>query len=281
MVDYTRISEDIQRSGLADATKRSYLSKLRMFERSTSFPHDIEQAVKDVNRSGKASSEGSYITFLLGTARISKEMKSALGKQLRGLMSRADVLATKSGDVKRERRAREGDVSWEELLECGEHIDDDQEKLIFSLYTSLPPQRSDYGAVELVPTRARATDADTNYYVRREGELLFNSYKSASRYGPKTVKVPPALKKMLNALPKEQRYVLQSHDGKPLTPNTLSQKVKRMFARACRMHVTINTLRRAWAAQSMRGSPSDEEVAEAAAALDHSIQTHRSYAWIE
>ena len=191
------------------------------------------------------------------------------------------MLATKSGDVKRERRAREGDVSWEELLECGEHIDDEQEKLIFSLYTLLPPQRADYGAVEIVPTRARAKDAETNYYIRREGELIINKYKSESRYGPKTVKVPPALKKMLNELPKEQRYVLQNHDGKPLTPNTLSQKVKRMFARACRMHVTINTLRRAWAAKSMRGSPSDEAVAEAAAALDHSIQTHRSYAFLE
>ena len=67
--------------------------------------------------------------------------------------------------------------------------------MIFSLYTLSPPARADYAAVEIVPTRARATDAETNYYLRREGELLFNEYKSASRYGAKSVKVPPALKK--------------------------------------------------------------------------------------
>ena len=281
MVDYTRIREDIERSGLAPATKRSYQSKLRAFEVAASFPKDVKRAVAEVNRSGKASSEGSYLTFLLGVSRISKEMKEVIGKQARALMQRVDVLATQSGDQKRERHAREGDVQWEEIMECGERFTEPEEQLIFALYTQLPPQRADFNAVEIVPSRARATNEGVNYYAKKEGDFIFRAYKSARRYGEKVIRAPPKLRKMLAALPKGQKYVLQGYDGEPLSPNTLSQKVKRAFARACQMHVTINTLRRSWAAKSMRGSPTDEQVAEYASQLDHSIATHRSYAFLE
>ena len=281
MVDYTRIREDIERSGLATATKRSYQSKLRAFEKTASFPKDVKRAVAEVNRSGKASSEASYLTFLLGVSRISKEMKGVIGKQARELMKRVDILATQGQDEKRERRARDGDIRWEEILECGERFTEPEEMLIFALYTLLPPQRADFGDVQFVASRARATDDDGNYYARKEGAFIFRAYKSAGRYGEKVIRAPPQLRKMLAALPKEQRHVLQNYDGAPLSANTLSQKVKRAFARACNKHVTINTLRRAWAAKSMRGNPTEEEVAEAAAALDHSITTHRAYAFLE
>ena len=254
---------------------------MRAFERTASFPKDVKRAVAEVNSSGKASSEGSYLTFLLGVSRISGEMKKALGTQARELMKRVDILATQGEDDKRERRARDGDIRWEQLLECGERFTEPEEKLIFALYTLLPPQRADFGDVQIVASRARAADDDGNYYARKEGEFIFRAYKSARRYGEKVIRAPPQLRKMLAALPKERRYVLQNYEGAPLSANTLSQKVKRAFARACNKHVTINTLRRAWAAKSMRGNPTQEQVAEAAAALDHSIQTHRSYAFIE
>ena len=129
MGDINRIREDIERSGLATATKRSYRSKLRALERTSAFPHNAARAVEEVNRSGKASSEGSYLTFLLGTSRISAEMKRALGKQARELMKRVDILATQSGDERRERHAREGDVKWEDIVACGQRIQDPEERL--------------------------------------------------------------------------------------------------------------------------------------------------------
>ena len=280
MVNTDLIHEDIERSGLADATKRHYHSKLRAFERSAAFPKDIMQSVGQVNKSGKASSETAYITFLLGVSRISGEMKKALGTQARELMKRVDVLTTQSSDERRERKTREGDVAWEDILDCGKQFTDPEFKLIFALYTQVPPQRADYAEMEMVPSRSHVKDDDRNYYLKREGEFLFQAYKSAGRYGPKTVKAPAGLKKMLNALPKDQRYVLQAFDGAPYQPNTLSQKVIRMFKRACGMHVTINTLRRSWAAMSMRGNPTDEQVAEYASQLDHSTATHRGYAFM-
>ena len=277
MVNTDLIHEDIERSGLADATKRHYHSKLRAFERSAAFPKDIMQSVGQVNKSGKASSETAYLTFLLGVSRISGEMKKALGTQARELMKRVDVLTTQSSDERRERKTREGDVAWEDLLECGKHFTD-EDTLIHALYTQVPPQRADYAEMEIVPSRSQVKDESRNYYLKKEGAFLFQSYKSANRYGPKTVRVPPTLKKMLNAL--DQKYVLQAFDGAPYQPNTLSQKVIRMFKRACGMHVTINTLRRSWAAMSMRGNPTDEQVAEYASQLDHSTATHRGYAFM-
>lgn len=280
MVNIDRIHEDIERSGLADATKRHYHSKLRAFAKKSNFPQDIMQSVGQVNKSGKASSETAYLTFLLGVSRISGEMKKALGTQARDLMKRVDVLTTQSSDERRERKARHGDVAWEDLLDCGKHFKDAEDKLIFALYTQVPPQRADYAEMEIIPSQSHVKDESRNYYLKREGEFLFQAYKSANRYGPKTVRVPPALKKMLNALPKDQKYVLQAFDGVPYQPNTLSQKVIRMFKRACGLHVTINTLRRSWAAMSMRGNKTDEEVAEAASQLDHSTATHRTYAFM-
>ena len=238
------------------------------------------KAVKEVNKSGKASSETAYLTFILGVSRISGEMKKAMGKQGREIMKRVDILTTQSGDERRERKPRESDLVWEDLVACGRDFTNEEDKLIFALYTQIPPQRADFNAMEIVSNRAHATGDDTNYYAKKEGELIFRAYKSAGRYGEKVVRAPPLLRKLLNELPQDQKYVLQAFDGQAYQHNTLSQKVIRMFRRACGVHVSINTLRRSWAAMSMRGSPSDEEVAEFAAALDHSIQTHRGYAFM-
>ena len=276
-MDYERVRQDIERSGLAEATKRHYYSKLRQFEK-TSFPTDALRAVEQVNRSGKASSELAYLTFLLGTARISGEMKRALGRQARKLMQRADVLATQSGDERRERRPRATDIKWEDILACGEDIEP-QDRLLFSLYTLIPPQRADYAEMRIVDTPGEAEDEEANYYVRKTGEFVFRAYKSAQKYGEKVVKAPPKLRKLIGELPPEQQYVLE-RDKKPLSTNGLSQRVTRMFKRSCGLHVTINTLRRSWAEHSMRGNPSDERVAELAAALDHSSETHRAYAFM-
>ena len=142
----------------------------RICANPSSFPKDVERAVAEVNRSGKASSEAAYLTFLLGTSRVSHEMKRALGKQACELMQRVDILTTQREDEKRERRAREGDVEWEEILECGERFTE-QERLIFALYTLLPPQRADFGVVQIVASRARATDDEGNYFARKE-EIL-------------------------------------------------------------------------------------------------------------
>ena len=117
-----------------------------------------------------------------------------------------------------------------------------------------------------------ANDENMNYFVNSsKPHMLIRVYKTASKYGEQRLDVS---KELQDAIPKDQKFMFE-FDGEPMQPNTLSKKVVRAFKKYCDLHITINTLRRAYAKHTMNMSK-DEQI-ERALEMGHSLSVHKEY----
>lgn len=267
------IRNDIQKTDLADATKKTLISRVQRLMEVEPFPKSI---VKKVVPSITAN-QGSQLTYMqsiMSLSRISPTFKEMVTqKQLRDILKESEKLKEKESERRAKGEKRENDIEWEDLLQCEDKFPLGSEaRLIYLLYTMLPPLRADYTPMQIVDSADDATDENMNYYVRtKKPFMLINAYKTSSKYGQQRLDIP---KDLADAIPKNQTYLFE-FNGNPMEANTLSKKVVRAFKRYCDLHISINTLRRSYAKWTMTLSK-DEQI-DAALAQGHSLSVHKEY----
>jgi len=268
-----RIVKDIEEAeGVGEETKRTLKSRLRKLEAQPEFPKDVIKAVEKASdvKSGRLA----LFHSVLSLVRKSDTFAKMVGEnQRQKVLREAELLKDEETERRAKGEKRENDLEWKDVLKCEEKVPKNTEDyLVYLLYTSIPPVRADFTPCLIVQNESDADDPDFNYYVRKGRFVLLNVYKTASKYGQQRLDVP---KKLADAIPTNQEWLFQVGDD-PITPNALAKKVSRVFKRYCGVNVTINTLRRAYAAHTM--TLSKEEQIEAAMKLGHSLSVHREYA---
>lgn len=128
------------------------------------------------------------------------------------------------------------------------------ELLILSLYVDVPPRRNqDYLAMSVMKTSANkfapplSTVTDKNFLVVRKGvpvEFIFNTYKTAKKYGSQTVAIPEGsplvniikmyLKHRIPTTGEDKKAkefpMLVAHNGTPITqPNAITRLLNGVF----------------------------------------------------
>jgi hypothetical protein len=160
-------------------------------------------------------------------------------------------------------------IKWEDILHCRDTLEstidtsslhDMTDFLIVCLYTYQPPIRADYANM-----RVFVFDADvplnytSNYCVVHTNtpRFVFWKYKTANGLQPTVINIHPHLHLIIlkwldiNTSP----YLLVSHSRgllAPMNENTLSTRVKSIFARFTGKAASINTLRHAFISYSSR-----------------------------
>lgn len=269
-----QVKDDIRAAGnLADATKKTLESRVNRLFSTDPFPKQILKKVIP-SITGNQSSQLAYMQSVMSLSRISESFKKAVGaKQLRDILKESELIKEKENERREKGEKRDDDIDWDDVKKCKDKFPIGSEaRLIYLLYTTLPPVRADYTPMEIVNSAKDANDDKMNYYVRaNKPYILLNVYKTASKYGQQRLDVS---KELADAIPRDQKYMFE-FDGEPMQPNTLSKKVVRAFKRYCDIHVTINTLRRSYAKMTM--GLSKEEQIEAAIAQGHSLSVHKEY----
>ena len=268
------IKEDIRAaSHLAEATKKTLESRVNRFYTTETFPkHIIKRVIPSIT--ANESSKLAYLQSILSISRISEPFKKAVGaKQLRDVLKEAELLKEREMERRDKGERRPNDIDWGHILMLNLKFPIGSEaRLVYLLYTCLPPVRADYTPMEIVESPRQANDPQMNYYVRaRKPYILLNVYKTAGKYGQQRLEVPSVL---AEAIPVGQRYMFE-FNGHPMTANTLSKKVVRAFQRYTGLHVSINTLRRSYALMTMKLSK-DAQV-DAAITQGHSLSVHKEY----
>jgi integrase len=267
------VKKDIEKSGLADATKKTLYSRINRLYATEPFPKSLVKKVVPGITANKAS-QLAYFQSILSISRISGVFKDAITqKQVREVLKESEKLKDEESERRDKGEERENDLSWDEVKACKEKFPKGSEaRLIYLLYTELPPLRADFTPMEIVDSKEKASDENMNYYVKASKPyMLVRVYKTASKYGEQRLDVT---KELADAIPQDQKYLFE-FDGEPMQPNTLSKKVVRAFKKYCDMHVTINTLRRSYAKHTM--SMSKDEQIEKALEMGHSLSVHKEY----
>ena len=101
------------------------------------------------------------------------------------------------------------DFSTETIMSHLEKLGSNEEKLIFGLYTLLPPRRLEYCGVVLITEGAKyKMRNDTNYLIMRKkypDRFVWNNYKTSNTFGRVEVQVPKELATLLLTYIKENK----------------------------------------------------------------------------
>ena len=107
------------------------------------------------------------------------------------------------------------DFTTPTILSNMEKLETTEEKLIYGLYTLLPPRRLEYAGVVLITEGVKYKMKDnTNYLImkkRTPDRFVWNNYKTSNTFGRIEVEIPEELKSLLLSYIKENK--LKTHDA--------------------------------------------------------------------
>jgi len=134
-------------------------------------------------------------------------------------------------------RQEESWMSWADVLK---HRDEylrtnnkPDHELLLSLYTMIPPVRSDYHDMEIV-ARPECL-SERNAYVVSEKHFMFQNYKTDKTYGTVYVDAPPELVEVIERLrplgTSERRWMFATKNGTPFQGPRINGELKTIFGK--------------------------------------------------
>ena len=176
------------------------------------------------------------------------------------------------------------DYTEETLLSNIEMLKKPIDKMIFGLYTLIPPRRLEYYKVYI----ATETDYkiyklnlnnDTNYIIKSKGKFtkfIWNDYKTATSYGKVEVVIPSTLEPIINNYVKINK--LKSGDLLiPLSRNNFMRYISRIFKDIYKSNISVRWLRVSYATHINKLNISNNEKNKICIAMGHSIEESGRY----
>jgi integrase len=247
-------------------------------------------------------SKNGYVTAIL-----------AVFRQTPGLMHKYSNLYKQWVDIQRELRKPinekymenkpdirqlEAYVSFEKLESTRDKLPEgDATRLLLSIYTMIPPARSDYDAIKIYTSdsdkekNTNSTNDDTliNYMILpssgKNAKIVLQKYKTHKQYGDQTINLPNELvKEIQSSLDKNPREYLfvSAQNGKPFNnPNSFNRwanrELKKLFNKK---NISLTTLRHIYISnQDFKGKTRGERN-KLAQKMMHSVDTQDKYRWI-
>tara|TARA_R110000868_G_scaffold411613_1_gene705902 strand:+ start:84 stop:980 length:897 start_codon:yes stop_codon:yes gene_type:complete len=171
---------------------------------------------------------------LSGIGKEEQKNQELSEKQVSNFVPYTDLLAVQQRLGAKEDKS---DADWKDYL-------------IASLYTLTPPVRADYGDVRVVKKRApddsKTRTGNELVWGQKGGDyFVFREYKTKGKYGTVEVRVPPALRDVIDGWFTHLGKTPSTLLGRPVTPNDLLNYINRAF-RSTKKDIGINLLRHAY-----------------------------------
>lgn len=191
--------------------------------------------------------------------------------------------------VKRQKltdKQRDNWVSYEELIKLVEKLFDaikkedilKKEKLTRGEYTTLQDYillrtyltftwRNDFADMKIIKTEKEDNNKD-NFLLLKKGmpdKFILNQYKTDSKYGKKTVKIPPSLAKVIKRFLKFNKsgYFLTLQDGiRPINSNGITKALNRLFEKHLGKTIGSSLLRHIVISHFRKNDPTIKQMQE-------------------
>jgi hypothetical protein len=282
--------------GVANTTAIQYLQTLYRMNGSKAFKNmgwskdteAVEETLKDLAPSTKAV----YYRVLASVLSLYK----SYGKTATYWKKRGDEVQPPATDEKTEKQ-KDNWLSWADVVKVrdglrsetnplsigarGRSLDDEDftkllEYLLVSLYTYIPPRRNkDYSEMRVVKKYRPSMSDEFNYYDREGRQFIFNTYKTAKRYGQQIEKVPDELVSVLELYLKF--HPLRKLASYPLIVNSLGEElnpvngITRVLNRVFGKNLGSSMLRHIYLSDKYGSSGKKSEMEEDAEKMAHSV----------
>jgi hypothetical protein len=174
------------------------------------------------------------------------------------------------------------DYTEETILSNVEKLKNPIDKMIFALYTLIPPRRLEYYKVFIATETDYKTNKlndETNYIIKSKGKFIkfvWNDYKTASAYGKVEVVIPSSLEAIINNYVKINK--LKSGDLLiPLSRTNFLRYVKRVYKDIYKSDISVRWLRISYATYIDKLPISNNEKNTLCISMGHSIEESGRY----
>lgn len=170
------------------------------------------------------------------------------------------------------------DFSNEKLLENIEKLNDINDKLIYALYTLIPPRRLEYANMYIINKSGKINNKD-NYLVIYRGnpvKVIFQDYKTNRTFGKQEYDIPDELGKII----KKYIYKNKLKSGDiflSYNEKYLSEVIGKVFFKVYKNRINLNWIRKSYATYINEMKISNNERELLALAMGHSLAQSAKY----
>lgn len=177
-------------------------------------------------------------------------------------------------------------ITWNEIINTREQMAfGSQEKLLFLMYTEIPPVRADFFATEIVYFPSIPTISGENYILIKSPdniEYVINDFKTSKLYEVIRGKLPKIIcKELLKSLTIYPRKYLFIDGSTPFDRKTFSAWSTKILSNATGKHLTLTMLRHLYISEKVDFNKSIKTLNKVSRAMGHSIGMQKQYHWIE
>jgi integrase len=177
-------------------------------------------------------------------------------------------------------------ISFDELIKIRNKLKQGSyTRLIISLYTMIPPVRSDYYKVKIYKDIKQIPDDNSNYLVLNKKPYIgLRKYKTSKTYKTIKIDIPNELQKEIEASLKmyPREYLFVQKNGTSFDkPNTFNKWANRLLKTTINEKFSLTTFRHIYITRRdlKLEEKSGIERDEVARIMGHSIATQQNYLW--
>ena len=174
------------------------------------------------------------------------------------------------------------DYSEETLLSHIEKLKKPIDKVIFGVYTLIPPRRLEYNKVFIATETSYRTNKlnnDNNYIIKSKGKFIkfvWNDYKTARAYGRVEVVIPDILEAIISDYVKKNK--LKTGDILiPISRTNFTRYIVKVFKEVYKSNMSVRFLRMSYATYISKLDISNNEKNKLCISMGHSLQQSGKY----
>ena len=186
------------------------------------------------------------------------------------------------------KRQEEAYISFEDLIKKRDSLKDGSiQKLLLSIYTMIPPVRSDYDKLIIYNNESQITDEFDNYLIlNNQPKIILRKYKTARIHKENEIKLPNNLVKQIKISLKEnpRKFLFVSTRNNEMfnKPNSFNRWANRLLKNIFKKeNISLTTLRHIYITRRdlKLEEKSGLERNKIAKVMGHSVSTQQNYLW--
>ena len=185
-------------------------------------------------------------------------------------------------------RQEEAYITFEDLIKKRDSLKDGSiQKLLLSIYTMIPPVRSDYDKLIIYNNESQITDKFDNYLIlNNQPKIILRKYKTSKIHKENEIKLPTNLVKQIKISLKEnpRKFLFVSTRNNEMfnKPNSFNRWANRLLKDLLKKkNISLTTLRHIYITRRdlKLEEKSGLERNKIAKVMGHSVSTQQNYLW--